>query len=84
MGGWTMLRSLLGVITGVFAMRGVIAGIEFASHLIYPPPPGLDPMQPQDLKKILAASPVAALAMVVIAWGPEAFAGDRVAARVTA
>lgn len=77
-----MLRSLLGVIVGVLVMWLVVAGIEFASHLIYPPPPGLDPMQPADLEQILAASPIAALAMVVVAWTLGAFAGGWVAARI--
>lgn len=77
-----MLRTLLGVIVGVFVMWLAVAGIEFASHMIYPPPPGLDPMQPQDLEKILAASPMAALAMVVVAWVLGAFAGGWVAARI--
>ena len=77
-----MLRSLLGVIVGVLVMWLVVAGIEFASHLIYPPPPGLDPMQPTDLEQILAASPTAALAMVVVAWTLGAFAGGWVAARI--
>ena len=77
-----MLRSLLGVIAGVVVMWLVVAGIEFASHLVYPPPAGLDPMQPADLEKILAASPAAALAMVVAAWTLGAFAGGWVAARI--
>ncbi len=77
-----MLRSLLGVIVGVFAMWLVVAGIEFASHMVYPPPAGLDPMQPADLEKILAAAPVAALALVVVAWVLGAFAGGWVAARI--
>ncbi|MET0654670.1 MAG: hypothetical protein ABWY94_03745, partial [Pseudoxanthomonas sp.] len=57
-------------------------GIEFASHVVFPPPAGLDPMQPADLEKILAASPVAALAMVVAAWALGAFVGGWVAARI--
>jgi hypothetical protein len=34
----------------------VLAGIAFASHAIFPPPVGQDPMPPADLEKILAAS----------------------------
>ena len=51
-----MLRSVLGVIAGGLVMWLVVAGIEFASHVIFPPPVGLDPIQPADLEKILAAS----------------------------
>jgi hypothetical protein len=39
-------------------------------------------MQTADLEKILAASPLAALAMVVLAWLSGAFAGGWVAARI--
>jgi hypothetical protein len=77
-----MWRTLLGVVAGVVAMWLVVAGIEFASHAIYPPPAGLDPMRTADLEKILAASPLAALAMVVLAWVSGAFAGGWVAARI--
>jgi hypothetical protein len=77
-----MWRTLLGVVVGILAMWLVVAGIEFASHMIYPPPVGLDPMQTADLEKILAASPMAALAMVVMAWVLGAFAGGWVAARI--
>ena len=77
-----MWRTLLGVIVGVLVMWLVVAGIEFASHVIYPPPVGLDPMQTADLEKILDASPLAALAMVVLAWVLGAFAGGWVAARI--
>ena len=77
-----MLRSILGIIAGVVVMWLVVAGIEFASHMIFPPPVGLDPMQIGDLQKILAAAPVAALAMVVLAWALGAFAGGWIAARI--
>lgn len=77
-----MLRSVLGVIAGVLVMWLVVAGIEFASHVIFPPPAGLDPMQPADLEKLLAASPAAALAMVVAAWALGAFSGGWIAAKI--
>jgi hypothetical protein len=77
-----MLRSVLGVIAGVLVMWLVVGGIEFASHAIFPPPIGLDPMEPADLEKILAASPAPALAMVVAAWALGAFAGGWVAAKI--
>lgn len=77
-----MWRSLLGIVVGAVVMWLVVAGIQFASHVIYPPPAGLDPMQPADLERILAASPVGALALVVVAWTLGAFAGGWVAARI--
>lgn len=77
-----MWRSLLGIVVGAVVMWLVVAGIQFASHVIYPPPAGLDAMQPADLERILAASPVGALALVVVAWTLGAFAGGWVAARI--
>ncbi len=77
-----MWRSLLGIVVGAVVMWLVVAGIQFASHVIYPPPAGLDPMQPADLERILAASPFGSLALVVVAWTLGAFAGGWVAARI--
>ena len=77
-----MWRSLLGIVVGAVVMWLVVAGIQFASHVIYPPPAGLDPMQTADMERILAASPVGALALVVVAWTLGAFAGGWVAARI--
>jgi hypothetical protein len=77
-----MFRSMLGVIAGLVTMWLVVTGTEFASNAIFPPPAGLDPMQPADMEQILAASPVAALAMVVVAWGLGAFAGGWIAAKI--
>jgi hypothetical protein len=51
-----MLRSVLGVIVGVLVMWWVVAGIASASHAIFPPSVGLDPMPSADLEKILAVS----------------------------
>lgn len=82
--GQTMaiLRAILGVVAGLVTMFLVIMGIEFLGHMLFPPPPGLDPMNPADLGTIMASQPVAALAMVVLAWVAGAFAGGWVAARI--
>lgn len=77
-----MLRTILGVLAGLATMFLAIMGIEFLGHLLYPPPPGLDPMVPEQLQRLLAAQPPAALALVVLAWVAGAFLGGWVAARI--
>jgi hypothetical protein len=77
-----MGRTLLGILAGLVSMWLVTWCIEFASHALYPPPPGLDPRDMQHLGAILAAAPFAALAMLVGAWLLGAFAGGFVAAKI--
>ena len=77
-----MLRTLLGALAGMVVTFLAIMGIEVLGHVLYPPPPGLDPMVPQQLERIMATQPVAALALVVVAWVLGAFLGGWVAARI--
>ena len=82
LGETKMGRTLLGILAGLVSMWLVTWSIEFASHALYPPPPGLDPRDTQSLGAILAAAPFAALAMLVGAWLLGAFAGGFVAAKI--
>jgi len=59
---------LLGVILGGLA----VAGIEAASHAVWPPPPGLDPADTVAFADAVAAMPIGALVLVVVAWGTGA------------
>ncbi|MDQ3056330.1 MAG: hypothetical protein M3Q96_01060 [Pseudomonadota bacterium] len=77
-----MGRTILGVIAGLMTMFIVIMAIEAAGHAVYPPPAGLNPMLAEDMAKIMMAMPVAAKAMVVVAWVVGAFAGGWVAAKI--
>lgn len=80
-----MLRTILGVLAGVVAMFAVIMGIETVGHVIYPPPPGLDPMNPAHeaaFAQFVTAMPWAGKAMLVLAWTLGAFAGGFVAAKI--
>lgn len=56
--------------------------IEFASHQVYPPPPGLNPMVAQDMGMILANMPLGAMLLVIVAWTVGAFDGGLVAALI--
>lgn len=77
-----MLRTILGIVLGVIAMMIAVSGIESLGHLLYPPPPGLDPQNAEDLDSIIAAAPVGAMAMLVFAWCAGAFIGGWIAARI--
>jgi hypothetical protein len=78
-----MGRAILGVLAGLATMFVVIMAIEYAGHMVYPPPQGLNPMVSEDLAAILAAQPAAANAFVVVAWVVGAFAGGWVAAKIS-
>ena len=81
--GSSILRFVLGVVAGTVVMFLVIMGIEFAGHMIYPPPPGIDPSNINDVARMMAAAPAGALAFVVLAWVVGAFAGGFVAAKIS-
>ena len=50
--------------------------------MLYPPPPGTDLTQPDQLAAYVARAPLAAMALVVASWVLGAFAGGWVAAKV--
>jgi hypothetical protein len=78
-----MGRAILGVLAGLVTMFLVIMCVEYAGHMVYPPPPGLNPMVTEDLSAIMAVQPVAAKAFVVMAWVVGAFSGGWVAAKIS-
>lgn len=78
-----ILQFVLGALAGLVTMFFVIGGIEWVGQRIYPPPAGLNPHVPEQMGQILALSPVAALAIVVVAWIAGSFAGGWVAAMVS-
>jgi len=80
-----MLRTILGVLAGVATMFVVIMGIEAVGHMAYPPPPGLDPMNPAHeaaFAQFVQAMPWPAKALLALAWTLGALAGGWVAARI--
>ena len=78
-----IVRWLLGVLLGLVAMFVVIMGVEYLGHALYPPPPGLNPLDTADLGAIMAQQPVAALSFIVAAWVLGTLAGGWIAARVS-
>ena len=77
-----MLRTLLGALLGVVVAILTITAVEFLGHQAYPPPPGLNPMDPADMERILGLLPVGAKWFIVGAWTCGAFLGGLAAALV--
>lgn len=78
-----MLRTILGILAGVVVAFVVLMGLEMAGHAAMPPPAGLDPADPEDLKEMVAAASTAAKAWVVFAWFAAVVAGGWVARRLS-
>lgn len=80
-----MLRTSLGVLAGTVVMFLIIMGIEAIGHVYYPPPAGLDPMNPDHeaaFAQFVLAMPISGKAMLALAWTLGAFGGAFVAARI--
>lgn len=80
-----MGRTILGMLAGIVAMVLVIIGVEALGHMIHPPPPGLDPLNPAHeaaFAAFVAQMPFAAKAMLALAWTSGAFVGGLVAAKI--
>ncbi len=78
-----MLRTILGIIAGVLLAFVVMTGLQMAGHAMMPPPAGLDPADPEDLKQMVASASLAAKAWVVVAWFAAAVAGGWLARRLS-
>ena len=77
-----MGRTILGMLVGLVVMWLTVTALEFLGHAVFPPPPGLDPTNPEHLQQIIAAASVGSLAMLVLGWVAGTFVGGWVAARI--
>jgi hypothetical protein len=75
---WGVLAIFLGMVA---AFLVVLIG-EMIGFAIYPPPPGLNPSDPEALAAAMKTMPIGALVVVVVAWLLAAFAGGWVATRL--
>lgn len=78
-----IVRLILGLVAGVIVAGIVVALVEGAGHMIWPPPEGLDPTNPEDAAQIMLVIPTAAKVAVVIAWFLGALAGAWVAIAIS-
>jgi hypothetical protein len=77
-----MLRSILAVLAGLAIAWITVSLFEFASMHTFPPPPGVDVRDPQQLAALVSQMPAGALALVLAGWVVGAFDGGLVAALV--
>lgn len=77
-----MLRTLFAIILGVIAMMVTVYGVEAIGHMLYPPPPGLDPNDLDQLDSIVAAAPIGAMVMLLVGWCVGTIVGSGLAARI--
>ncbi|WP_298702127.1 hypothetical protein [uncultured Brevundimonas sp.] len=78
-----MLRTILGIVAGAVVAILTVMGLEMIGHAAMPPPAGLDPADPEDLKQMVAAASTAAKAWVVFAWFGAVVTGGWVARRLS-
>ncbi|MEJ8568776.1 hypothetical protein [Elongatibacter sediminis] len=70
-----MLRKVIAVMAGLFTAVALVALIESISHRIYPPPPGIDFRDPEQLASFINGLPLSALLWVLGAWVLGTLAG---------
>lgn len=63
-----MLRSVVGVVTGVLLAAIVLALIQVASLIMYPLPEGLDHNDPNAFAAYMAGLPMGAFIIVLVSW----------------
>jgi len=78
-----MVRTILAILVGLITAGVVIALVELIGIQLYPPPPGLNPNDPNAFARSIAAMPAGALGFVVLAWTIGSFAGGYVAGRIS-
>lgn len=77
-----MMRSILAVLAGLVVAGVVMMLLEAAGHQVFPPPPGMDPADPESVKSAMPNISAGALWAVLIAWALGTLAGGWVAARI--
>jgi len=75
-------RSLLACLAGLVLGSVVIGVVEFVGHQIYPPPAGIDPRDPESIRRAMETISMGALLVVLVAWAIGSVVGGLVAARL--
>lgn len=78
----TTLRYIIATVAGLCLAFLLGAGIEAIGHKIYPPPPGLDFHNAEQMRNYIRDLPLGPLLFVLLAWLDAVFAGGLVAALV--
>ena len=77
-----MLRDILACVAGVAIAFLIVFLADELSHMMYPPPPGLDFSDPEALRPYLATMPIGAFLSVMGGWVIATFVGSVVAGRI--
>ena len=76
-------RRLGGIAVGIVSAMLLIMGIEFAGHMIWPPPPGLNPQDPAQITELLKTMPLAAQLWIPLSYFVGTFGGCTLALRLS-
>ena len=76
------MRILLGVLVGAVVAGLCVYLVELVGHSVFPLPPGVDPKDPADYRRVMDAMPAAAKAIVLAGWFLGALAGAWAANRI--
>ena len=79
---WALVRSVLGMIAGVFVGAFVVALIEIPGWMLHPVPPEIDLSDAEALKAHATKAPFAAQLCVAIAWVAGPLVGSFIAAAI--
>jgi hypothetical protein len=78
-----MGRAILAVVAGCVLAVLIVSGMDAISHLVYPPPAGLDPRNPAVIRTIIEQMPTGAFIIVVGGWILGAGLGSWLATRLS-
>lgn len=70
-----MLRSVLGVVAGIIAGSIIVFVVESLGHGLFPTPIAIDKTDPEQMKRLVAVTPLGAKLFVVFGWFAGAFGG---------
>ncbi|HET6565021.1 MAG TPA: hypothetical protein VFG52_06365 [Xanthomonadales bacterium] len=63
-----MLRKISAVLLGLVVAFVTVMVVEWVSHQVYPPPPGLDFKDPEQVRLFVASLPLGAFLAILLGW----------------
>lgn len=70
-----MLRSVLAVVAGVVVGSVLVFAVETVGHLLWPSRIAIDAADPEQMRRLVAATPLGAKIAVVLSWFAGALGG---------
>ena len=77
-----MLKIVMGIVAGLIAGVGIVMLVQRIGHAVYPPPPGLDPANLEQMKEVVAQLPVGAFLFVIASYVGGTLGGGWLAAAI--